>query len=143
PQVQSSTLIVMVGGDADLFERWRSLLESFGPSPIFIGAVGQAAAVKLAMNQLIGSLTAAFSLSVGIALRSDVDPERLMAVLRKSALYAPTFDKKLTRLLQREYSNPNFPLKHLQKDIRLFIQEGAALGLSTDWLDGLNRVLVD
>jgi 3-hydroxyisobutyrate dehydrogenase len=143
PEVRSSTLIVMVGGDIDLFERWRTLLESFGPSPIFIGPVGQAATVKLAMNQLIGSLIAAFSLSLGIALRSGVDAERLMSVLRRSALYAPTFDKKFSRLIHREYSNPNFPLKHLQKDIHLFIQEGAALGLSTDWLAALDRALVD
>lgn len=43
-----------------------------------------------------------------------------MAILRDSALYAPTFDKKLQRMLDRDYANPNFPTKHLLKDVRLF-----------------------
>lgn len=45
---------------------------------------------------------------------------KFMAILRDSALYAPTFDKKLQRMLDRDYANPNFPTKHLLKDVRLF-----------------------
>jgi 3-hydroxyisobutyrate dehydrogenase len=61
--------------------------------------------------------------------------------LRESALYAPTFDKKLPRLLQRDYANPNFPAKHLLKDVRLIHQEAAALGLDTSSLNGITLLL--
>jgi len=62
-----------------------------------MGEVGSAAAVKLALNQLIASLTAAFSLSLGFVQRQGTDVELFMQILRQSALYAPTFDKKFPR----------------------------------------------
>jgi 3-hydroxyisobutyrate dehydrogenase len=64
-----------------------------------------------------------------------------MAILRESALYAPTFDKKLPRLIKRDYRHPNFSTRHLLKDVRLFSQEAAALGLTADALEGLPRIL--
>lgn len=47
---------------------------------------------------------------------------KFMNILRESALYAPTYDKKLQRMLDRDYANPNFPTKHLLKDINLFTE---------------------
>jgi 3-hydroxyisobutyrate dehydrogenase-like beta-hydroxyacid dehydrogenase len=35
--------------------------------------------------------------------------------LRGSALYAKQFDKKLQKMMDRDYANPNFPTKHLLK----------------------------
>ena len=72
------------------------------------------------MNQLIGSLTAAFAMSLGLVQREGIDIERFMAIVRESALYAPTFDKKLSRMVNRDFENPNFPTKHLLKDMTLF-----------------------
>lgn len=64
-----------------------------------------------------------------------------MSILRPSALYAPTFDKKLQRMVNREYSKPNFPTKHLLKDVKLFAQEAALAGLDTSLLTGLEAVI--
>lgn len=40
-----------------------------------------------------------------------------MAILRASALHAPTFDKKLAKELADDYANPNFPTAHLRKGL--------------------------
>jgi 3-hydroxyisobutyrate dehydrogenase len=82
--------------------------------------VGQGAALKLAMNQLIAGLTASFSLSLGLVRAEGIDADLFMGLLRSSALYAPTFDKKLNNYLAHDYGKANFPLKHLLKDVRLF-----------------------
>jgi 3-hydroxyisobutyrate dehydrogenase-like beta-hydroxyacid dehydrogenase len=100
PEAQSSELLVMVGADTDgQFEQWRELFIAFGPKPVHVGEVGQAAALKLAFNQLIASLTAAFSLSLALVRREGVSVELFLDMLRESALYAATFDKKLPRML--------------------------------------------
>jgi 3-hydroxyisobutyrate dehydrogenase len=141
PEATSGHLIVMVGGSAADFEQWRSLLKVLGPNPTFVGPVGQAAAVKLALNQLIGSLTTAFGLSLALTQAAGVAPERFMEILRQSALYAPTFDKKLTRMLAQNYANPNFPVKHLLKDMQLFDQAAGAAGLPTGMLEPIVQLL--
>lgn len=140
PQVKAGSLILMVGATPEQFEQWLPVLKVFGPTPDLMGGVGTAAATKLAMNQLIGSLTAAFSMSLGLAQREGLDLEKFMAVVRESALYAPTFDKKLERMCDRNFSNPNFPTKHLLKDMNLFVQAAETQGIDATVAAGVSTV---
>ncbi len=141
PEAKAGTLLVLVGATPEQFQQWSKLLKHFGPEPRLLGPVGAAAATKLALNQLIASLTTAFALSLGLVQRFGVETEAFMAILRQSALYAPTFDKKLTRMLQRNYAHPNFPAKHLLKDTNLFIAAAQELGLHTESLLGVRQIL--
>ena len=134
-------LIIMVGSTRRQFDCFRSLLENFGPDPKYIGHTGKAAALKLALNQLIISLISTFSLALGMVERSDVRTEDFMAVLRESALFAPTFDKKLPRISGRNFENPNFPVRHMLKDVRLILEQAASLGLDTGLLREVERIL--
>ncbi len=141
PEATSGTLIVMAGGSAVDFERSCGLLEILGPNPTLVGPVGQAAAVKLALNQLIGSLTTAFGLSLALTQAAGVPTDRFMEILRSSALYAPTFDKKLARMLDHNYAQPNFPVKHLLKDMQLFDQAAGAAGLPIGMVEPIVQLL--
>jgi 3-hydroxyisobutyrate dehydrogenase len=137
PEAQKGTLLLMVGATAKQFERFQPLLSVLGENPVHVGEVGQAAAMKLAFNQLIAGLTASFSLSLGLIQKEGVRVEQFMDMLRDSALYAPTFDKKLLRMLDRDYANPNFPTRHLLKDADLFLDAAAEQGLTAQCLQGV------
>lgn len=141
PEAQSGKLIVMVGGTEAQFERWQALLQNFGAKPLLIGEVGTASAIKLALNQLIASLSTAFALSLGFVERQGADVDIFMQILRQSALYAPTFDKKLQRMRDRNYDNPNFPTKHLLKDTELFINEAQGEGMNISSIEGAKKIL--
>lgn len=141
PQVRSGELIVMVGSTEDQFQQWLPILKHYSPEPMHIGAVGTASAMKLALNQLIAGLTSTFALTLGFVKRQEVDVEQFMQVVRESALYAPTFDKKLSRMSDRDFSNPNFPTKHLLKDTDLFLSQAQQLGLVTDNLEGIKSII--
>lgn len=141
PEAEQGALILMAGCTREQFERWQPVLTCFGPAPRLIGPVGHAAAIKLALNQLIASLTAAFSLSLGFVQREGLDTGIFMDILRQSALYAPTFDKKLDKMLNRDFSRPNFPVQHLLKDVDLFLREARALGLNTVALEGVRPLI--
>jgi 3-hydroxyisobutyrate dehydrogenase len=119
PEARTGALILMAGGDLPLFERCLPIFCALCQQPQRIGEVGQAAALKLAMNQLIAGLTATFSLSLGLVRAEGLEVEQFMTLLRASALHAPTFDKKLDKYLHHDYTTANFPLKHLLKDIEL------------------------
>lgn len=140
-EVKAGKLVLMVGGEREQFDRWRTLLEALGPEPRLIGRVGQAAALKLALNQLIAAETAAFALSFGLVQREGISVDDFLSILRPSALYAPTFDKKLPRLLNRSYTDPNFSTRHLLKDVELCLAEAERLGLRPDSLTGLPSLL--
>jgi 3-hydroxyisobutyrate dehydrogenase len=127
PEARSGSLIIMVGADPEDFDR--------------VLPVGSGAVVKLALNQLIGSLTAGFSLSLGLVQQSGTPIEGFMEILRQSALYAPTFDKKLQRMLDRNYETPNFPTQHLLKDMRLFNTAASPKGLNIEVSEAIASVL--
>ena len=93
------------------------------------------------MNQLIAGLTSSFALSLALIEKEGVDSDEFMSVVRDSALYAPTFDKKLERMLTRDFANPNFPTKHLAKDTTLFLNIAEQLALNTAALEGISDLL--
>ncbi|MDT8283878.1 MAG: NAD(P)-dependent oxidoreductase [Gammaproteobacteria bacterium] len=140
PETKTGTLIIMAAGSKDVFENVLPTLRVLGSAPRYIGKAGSAAALKLAMNQLIASLTAGFSLSLGYAIKHGVDTDLFMETVRESALYAKTYDKKLQKYLQRDFGAANFTTRHLLKDIRLFIDDARAAGLNTDALEGIERI---
>ena len=140
PQATSGTLQLLLGGDEAIIRRHEDLLGALG-TPTHFGEIRSGAAAKLAFNQLIGSLTSAFSMSLGLVQREGVDVDRFMGTLRESALYAPTFDKKLDNMLEHSFDQANFPLKHLLKDIRLFTRSACDRDIDTHLLIGLQHVL--
>ena len=141
PQALNGSLLVMAGGEAQVFEEQRSLLSHLCQEPQLVGPVGSGAATKLALNQLIASLTHSFSLSLQLIQRAGVPVETFMAILRPSALYAPTFDKKLQRMLDHSYADPNFSTALLRKDLRLFLEEATTAGIQDQGLSGLLSLL--
>ena len=143
PEAKTGKLIFMVGGAIEQFETYQPILKHFGSNVRLIGSVGTASALKLALNQLIGSLTAAFATSLSFIQQEGVEVEPFMEILRESALYAPTFDKKLQRMLNQNYANPNFPTKHLAKDMKLFQTEAGPLGLDTHMPAAVNQILLE
>jgi 3-hydroxyisobutyrate dehydrogenase len=130
----------MAAGELALYERCLPIFEALSEKPQRIGEVGQGAALKLAMNQLIAGLTATFAYSLGLVRDEGIDVEQFMALLRTSALYAPTFDKKLDKYLAHDYGKANFPLKHLLKDVALFRQVAEHSSADTAPLAALESV---
>ena len=141
PQALNGSLLVMAGGEAQVFEAQQPLLAHLSREPLLVGPVGSGAATKLALNQLIASLTHSFSLSLRLIQQSGVPVETFMDILRPSALYAPTFDKKLQRMLDHHYSDPNFSTALLRKDLRLFLEEATTAGLQDQGLTALVSLL--
>jgi len=140
-EAQAGTLLVMVGGTEGQFVQWGPLFRSLGREPRLIGPAGKAASLKLALNQLIVAEISAFALSLGLVQRAGVPVETFMAILRESALFAPAFEKKLPRLLTRDYQHPNFSTRHLLKDAELFLREASGYALTTSSLEGIRPLL--
>lgn len=141
PNVNAGQLISIVGGSRAQFDQYYSLLSQLGPQVHYIGEVGSAATIKLAFNHFIASLAATFGLSLAMVKANGLDVEQFMNILRDSALYAKTYDKKLDNMLQQQYDNPNFPTLHMLKDINLFIDETQRLGLNTAAIEGVRDIL--
>jgi 3-hydroxyisobutyrate dehydrogenase len=142
-EAKAGTLLIMVGATQKQYDDWAPLLRSLGEDVRLVGPVGKAAVMKLALNQLIAAEMAAFALSLGLVRRGGVGVEDFMAVVRKSALYAPMFEKKLPRLERRNYAQPNFSTRHLLKDVELALSAADTAHLSPAGLQGVRSLLIE
>jgi len=140
PQAEAGELVVMAGGDAELFRKVEPILRCFSPAPRLVGRLGHASTLKLALNQLIAALTVAYATSLRMVEKAGVDVDAFVSILRGSALYAPTFDRKLPSMRRKKFLPVNFPTRHMLKDVRLVRQTAAQLGLATEVLDALEQL---
>jgi len=141
PAARAGKLLVFAGGPGPLFARCLPLLARLGEAPVLAGPVGAAATLKLAFNQLIGAEVAGFTLSLAMVRRAGVEVDLFLSILRGSSFFAPAFEQRLARYLERRYDHPNFTLELLLKDEELAASEARALGLATEAVDGV-RALV-
>lgn len=143
PQARAGKLLVMVGAEETQYRRWRGVFDDLSADPLLVGKVGQAAALKLAFNQLIAAELTGFATALGLIRHHQVDVEDFMSLLRKSALYAPTFDAKLPRFTSGDFAEPNFPARLLLKDLELARVVASEAGLHTSSLEGLCKLVGD
>ncbi len=141
PDVEARRLTVMAGGTPDTFKKCLPLLEIFGKECHLIGQVGQAAVMKLALNQMIATLTIGFATSLSMVQAHDLDVSQFMNILRQSAVYAPTFDTKLVRMIERKFKDPNFPTKHLLKDVDLVLSVLREADISSSIVESVRDIL--
>jgi 3-hydroxyisobutyrate dehydrogenase len=142
PDAAKGRMHVLVGATPERFEQWRPVLSVLAAAPLHVGPVGRAAAFKLALNQILGAEVMAFAYSLALVLRSGIGLDQFMDVLRTSSLYAPQFEKKLDKMLRREFLPATFTARHLDKDLRLALAEGRRLGLDTSAVEGLAGLIL-
>ncbi len=140
PEARSGSLIAMAGPAANIDDEVSALIALYSNKRIVFDAVGQASALKLIFNFMIGALTTSFSAALNAAQENGIDVDQFMGLLRESALYAPTFDKKLNQMMTGQYANPNFPAEHLKKDLKLFGEVAHLSPLATAFVNALSDI---
>src|SRR5437879_12192860 len=79
----------MVGGDADVFEQVRPILEAIGRKVLHVGPNGAAVSMKIATNLSLAVQMLAFSEGVLLAEKSGIPRETAVEVLLNSVIASP------------------------------------------------------
>lgn len=114
-------LTFMVGGDEAHVDRARPVLDALGKRTIRIGRVGSAAAVKLAVNNIIFALDVAVSEALVLAEAAGVDREAAYDVFAGGAAGAPFVQYKRGAFVSPETTPPAFTLDLALKDLSLIL----------------------
>jgi 3-hydroxyisobutyrate dehydrogenase/2-hydroxy-3-oxopropionate reductase len=136
---EDGTLIILAGGERSLFDDAQPAFEELGKKNLYLGALGQGARMKLVVNMIMGSMLTALSEGLSLGLKGDLDGAQILEVLDAGALACPMFKSKGPMLLAENYTT-SFPLKHMQKDLRLALALSEELGQTLHTASATNEV---
>src|SRR5438445_2073591 len=87
--VEQGKVSIMVGGDEDVFERAKPVLEAIGPKVFHLGPNGTGVTMKIAINLSLAVQMLAFSEGVLLAEKTGISRERAVEVMLASVIASP------------------------------------------------------
>lgn len=124
---EDGTLIILAAGDRGLFDQALPLLDKMGKKNLYLGELGRGAEMKLIVNMVMGGMMTILCEGLALADKAGLASADLLEVLDAGALANPMFKMKGAQISQGAFA-PAFPLKHMQKDLRLAVALGDRLG---------------
>ena len=124
---EKGTLSIMVGGDDDLFEMCRPLLEAMGGKIFHMGGVGSGHAMKAVNNFLSACSMTATSEAMALATKAGLKPGRVIEVLQVSSGRSYATDYKFPRYVLTRSFDDGFRLELLDKDLGILTRLGREL----------------
>jgi len=114
----SGQLVYYVGGDPQAIQSATPQLQVSSKQILEVGAVGQAAALKIATNLIAANAVASLSEALALLDRHGVDLNKLAPAMEHNAARSGVFDMKLPCMIAGDFE-PRFALKHMFKDLQL------------------------
>jgi 3-hydroxyisobutyrate dehydrogenase-like beta-hydroxyacid dehydrogenase len=121
--LEQGKLSIMVGGDAQAFERARPFLLEIGPTVNHVGGNGLAVSMKIAANLSLAVQMLAFSEGVLLAEKSGVPREKAVEVLLNSVIASPMLKYRGPFVLNMP-AEAWFDINMMQKDMLLALELG-------------------
>jgi 3-hydroxyisobutyrate dehydrogenase-like beta-hydroxyacid dehydrogenase len=131
-------LVVMVGGDDEIYRLGIPIYQAIGRSHHHVGPVGSASRMKLVVNHALTVQRMALAEALVVAELAGMDLETALVVLKDSLAYSKVMDVWGERMVSGHHEEPFARLRQSHKDARLIVEHGTGLGATMD-LAGIAR----
>jgi 2-hydroxy-3-oxopropionate reductase len=126
---KNAALSIMVGGQAEVFERIKPLFALMGRNIVHVGAAGAGQTAKVA-NQIVVALTIeAVAEALVFAAKAGVDPARVREALMGGFAASRILEVHGERMVKRTF-DPGFRIELHQKDLNLALSSARELGVA-------------
>lgn len=126
---QNGTLTIMCGGDKEVFEKTRQVMQSYGDKIEYFGKAGQGQTCKMVNQICIAGLLQALSEAVNFAQKAGLDTEKLFNTINAGAGSSWQMNNRINWMLQKQYQeNEGFPVEWMIKDLNICLEEAKNIG---------------
>ncbi len=141
-------LAIWCGGDEEVFEKWKPVLDTIGDQAKYIGPIGAGSVAKLVHNCYGYIATAAAAEVFSMGIKAGIEPLAIWEAVRQGAIgRRGAFDSMTDQFLPDQYEPPAFALRLAHKDVSLATALGRELNVPmrlanlalADLAEGLNR----
>ena len=127
-QARQGTLYLMCGGQAEVFERAKPLLEKLSSSMRYVGPAGQAAQVKALVNMVMNINTAGLAEGLALGDTLGLDLSMLREVLSQTGANSQVLQTDGEDMQKRDHAC-FFSAAHAAKDSGIALKLGKRRGL--------------
>lgn len=126
---EKKQLVYFIGGDDATFEAVQPMLEPVSKAIVRIGEIGQAALVKVLTNVISAATIEVLAETLAILKAEGMDPALMVKALEHHGARSGMTDLKLPKLLQGDFEDTHFSLKHMLKDVHFGLDNASDLKL--------------
>lgn len=124
---EEGQLVILAGGKEEDIKEVEDVLLAMGKKVVYCGDVGMGSMMKMSINLLLGVMMAGMAEMIHFGKRGGLKVETMLEVLYSGALNCTLFQLKKDMFLQEKFF-PQFPLKHMSKDLRFIFQTALSTG---------------
>jgi 3-hydroxyisobutyrate dehydrogenase len=135
---ENGALTVMIGGDQDIFDRSKPLIDSFAKSAKLMGAAGAGQLTKMVNQICIAGLVQGLSEGVAFAINAGLDPALVFDVISKGAAQSWQMENRSESMVANHFAH-GFAVDWMRKDLGLCFDEASRNGSDlpiTEIVDG-------
>jgi 2-hydroxy-3-oxopropionate reductase len=125
---KAGTLAIMVGGSRQAFDRAFPIFEAMGKTITYVGESGAGQVAKACNQVMVAAQMVAMGELILLAQKCGVDPQQVIAAIRRGAAQCWTLDNKPQRLFQGERS-PGFKAYMQHKDLGIVMDTARTYGM--------------
>lgn len=118
----SGDLTLILGGDSELIEFHKPLLETMGKKLFQCGEVGAGKTVKMVNQQIAAINVLAIGEAFALGKKAGADPQVMFQVLKESSGYTRMMDLRIPGFLAEDSFEPGFKLDLMKKDVNLAVE---------------------
>lgn len=119
---RDGALMIMAGCTADELSQLAPIFDCMSKQSIALGAPGQAAVMKLAVNGLIHGLNQAVAEALALVERAGIDPVLAFDIIESSAAAAPMLSYRRPLYLAEDEHDVTFTVSLARKDMEAMAQ---------------------
>jgi 3-hydroxyisobutyrate dehydrogenase-like beta-hydroxyacid dehydrogenase len=125
---KEGALTIMVGGDTDVFEKCRPLLEKIGQHIYYVGGSGAGSVAKLVNNLLSLGNVALMCEAIVLGIKAGVDGKTLYEIVSKSTGRSFALEYKLPNIIAKRRFGSGFAIELACKDLGIISNLSRELG---------------
>ena len=138
---ESGQLAIMVGGDADVYERVLPVMQCYAKACTLIGPVGSGQLAKMANQICIAGVVQGLSEALHFVKRAGLDPAAVIGAISKGAAQSWQMENRWETMIANEFEY-GFAVEWMRKDLRIALEEARSNGATlqmTELVDGFYK----
>lgn len=127
PKAIDGTLAFMVGGEQEVFDEYKPLLQTMGSTVVLCGSVGAGNTTKLANQVVVALNIAAVSEAFMLAKKAGVDPQLVFDAIKGGLAGSTVMNAKAPMIMGANFK-PGFKIDLHIKDLNNALETAHAVG---------------